>query len=413
MSNDKAIFISLIGKGRGRGIEGNKGYEKAYYFFDEINDTIYTSFFGSALYKVLLKQGYYVDKWLIFGTNQSNWSELLFVIDEKYHDEMSELYYKVYDEEEKGLSEELLNKWESVLQRAIPGIRLIIVDPRDYEVYINHMVKEIPDEQRNIVLDITHAFRHMPVVIAFSLMALKHLKQISDIMVYYGAFELKEDRYNDNEPTPVLKIDFINTLVSYAENLATFNNSGYFPPLLDTLGIQDSENTYFWLEMNRQPKSDLESISKKLKDKTLKDNYEASIAEYIKKEIDPLIGASLDKRMVERARFFFDKKQYLKALILLYEGLILAIGRKHGFGNSLDYKKREEVRKYISDNRYTIFEIKDHRETYFDLEYTRNAAAHGSISKGTQNYVEQEDQFQKLFRDGLKIYEYITGDKLT
>src|SRR5690606_16016800 len=174
-----------------------------------------------------------------------------------------------------------------------------------------------------------------------------------------------------------------------------------------------SENTYFWLEMNRQPKSDLESISKKLKDKTLKDNYEASIAEYIKKEIDPLIGASLDKRMVERARFFFDKKQYLKALILLYEGLILAIGRKHGFGNSLDYKKREEVRKYISDNRYTIFEIKDHRETYFDLEYTRNAAAHGSISKGTQNYVEQEDQFQKLFRDGLKIYEYITGDKLT
>ncbi len=413
MSNDKAIFISLIGKGRGRGIEGNKGYEKAYYFFDEINDTIYTSFFGSALYKVLLKQGYYVDKWLIFGTNQSNWSELLFVIDEKYHDEMSELYYKVYDEEEKGLSEELLNKWESALQRNIPGIRLIIVDPRDYEVYINHMIKEIPDEQRNIVLDITHAFRHMPVVIAFSLMALKHLKQISDIMVYYGAFELKEDRYNDNEPTPVLKIDFINTLVSYAENLATFNNSGYFPPLLDTLGIQDSENTYFWLEMNRQPKSDLESISKKLKDKTLKDNYEASIAEYIKKEIDPLIGASLDKRMVERARFFFDKKQYLKALILLYEGLILAIGRKHGFGNSLDYEKRQEVRKYISDNRYTIFDTKDHRETYFDLEYTRNAAAHGSRSKGTQNYVEQEDQFQKLFRDGLKIYEYITGDKLT
>lgn len=53
MSNDKAIFISLIGKGRGGGIEDSKGYEKAYYFFDEINDTICTSFFGSALFGIL------------------------------------------------------------------------------------------------------------------------------------------------------------------------------------------------------------------------------------------------------------------------------------------------------------------------------------------------------------------------
>ncbi len=412
MTNDKVIFISLIGKGRGRSIEGSKGYQKAHYFFDEIKDTIHTSFFGLALYEVLAKQGYCVDKWLIFGTSESNWSELLFVLDEEYHDDMLELYDKVYDEEEKGISEELLRKWEGALQRNIPGIRLIIVDPLDYEVYVDHMIKEIPNEQRKVVLDITHAFRHMPVVIAFSLMALKHLKQISDIMVYYGAFELKKDRFNDNEPTPVLKIDFINTLVSYAESLATFNNSGYFPPLLDTIGITGSENTYFWLEMNRQPKSDLENISKRLKDKTLEANHEADIAKYIKQEIDPLIGASLDRRMVERARFFFDKKQYLKALILLYEGLILAIGRKHGFGNSLDYEKRQQVRKYISDNRYTLFDTKDRRETYFDLEYTRNAAAHGSRSKGTQNYVEHEDQFQKLFMDGLGVYGYITGEKL-
>jgi len=63
------------------------------------------------------------------------------------------------------------------------------------------------------VVDITHAFRHMPVIIAFSIMMLKHIKNISDIMVYYGAYELK----GDEEYTPVLKIDFINTLVSYAE----------------------------------------------------------------------------------------------------------------------------------------------------------------------------------------------------
>lgn len=410
MSNSKIVFVSLIGKGRP--LKGSIGYQKTAYSFNEIRDTVHTSFFGSALYEVLNRQGYDIDKWLIFGTNESSWSELLELLDDEYHDEMTELYDKVYDEEKKSISEELLREWEEALERFIPGIRLIIVNPLEYEVYIDHMLKEIPDEPRKIVLDITHAFRHMPVIIAFSLMALKHIKQISDMVVYYGAFELKKDRLNDKEPTPVLRIDFINTLVSYAENLATFNHSGYFPPLLNTLRITDTEKTYFWLEMNRQPKSDLEKISKKLEEKTSESSHVAKIAEYIKQEIEPLIGATLDRRMVERARFFFAKKQYLKALILLYEGLILAIGRKNGFGSDLHYEEREKIRGYINNNYTVIFKTDEQWKTYNELKYTRNAAAHGSRSQGTQNYVEHEEQFQTLFRNALEIYKSVTGDKL-
>ena len=301
MSNNKTVLISLIGKGRA--IVGKKGYEKTGYYFDEIDSSIDTSFFGSALYKVLNKLDYDVDKWLIFGTVKSSWSELLYAIDEEYHYEYIEIYDKVYDEENKGISQELLLQWQKVIASHIPGVRFIIVDPLDYEVYINEMIKEIPDEERKIVLDITHAFRHMSVVIAFSLMTLKHIKNISDIMVYYGAFELK----GDSEFTPVLKIDFINTLVSYAENLATYKYSGYFSGLLELLGIQGTEKTYFWLEMNRQPRSYLEQINGSLKELALKDDYRSSIAQYIKDDLEPLIGASLDKRMIERGKFFFDK----------------------------------------------------------------------------------------------------------
>lgn len=184
---------------------------------------------------MLIGQGYDIDKWLIFGTSKSNWSELLYVVEEKYHDEMIELYDRIYNEENKEISKSLLSKWEEELQKHLSGIRLIVVDPLDFEIYMNKMMTEISNDNRDVVLDITHAFRHMPVVIAFSLMVLKHIKDISNIMVYYGAFELKINRFDQNEPTPILKIDFINTLVSYAENLAIFNNSGYFPYILENL----------------------------------------------------------------------------------------------------------------------------------------------------------------------------------
>jgi len=407
---NKTVLISLIGKGTE--IQGSKGYLKTKYYFDEIKDSIPTSFFGSALYEVLMKQGHDIEKWLIFGTSKSSWSELLYLVEEKYHDEIIELYDRVYNEENQDISKSLLYQWEKTLQNYIPGIRLILVSPLDYQIYIDHMINEISSEERNVVLDITHAFRHMPVVIAFSLMALKHIKNIANIKVYYGAFELKKNRFDNDETTPVLNIDFINTLDSYAENLAIFSNSGYFPNILDDLGITGMDKTYFWLEMNRQPRTDLELINSRLEEKMNANDHIAKISEYIKNEMEPLIGASLHRRMVERARFFFDKKQYLKSLILLYEGLIIAVGRKCGIVSGHDYERNQNIREYIRENKNTIFKGQDQIDAYYNLEYTRNAAVHGSRSRGTQNFVEQKDQFETLFKSCIEIYEYITGEKL-
>ena len=419
LKSKKAVLISMIGKGRS--IVGKKGYEKTNYYFEEIDKSIDTCFFGSALYKVLVNQGYEIDKWLIFGTEQSSWSELLNVIDEENHDELIDLYDRVYDEENMGISQELLSEWQDSLKEYMPGIRFITVDPLDYEVYINHMIKEIPDEERIVVFDITHAFRHMPVIIAFSLMMLKHIKRISDIKVYYGAFELKKDR---NDPTPVINIDFISTLVSYAENLATYKYSGYFPELLKLLDTPDMNKTYrayFWLEMNRQPKSDLSTIKSYLEKIESKDNYQSAIAKYVKKDLKSLIGASLDRRMIERGKFFFKKKQYLKALILLYEGIIIAIGREYKDQiiemnkkikniDPLDYDAREIIRdfiKLIKTKELYIFEKSGYRDTYELLEYTRNAAVHGSENDKVKKYLEKQGDFKILFRRGLELYESI------
>jgi len=404
------VLISLIGKGKQS--SGVRGYEKASYYFKYTGERIDTSLFGSAVYKTLLKQGCEVDKWLIFGTQNSNWSDVLFAVDAAHQDEFTELYCKVYDEENKGISDSTLDEWQVALCRRVPGIRLIKVDPLDYKVYINHMLQEMPDKNVDVVLDITHGFRHMPVIIAFSMMLLKYLKNITNISMYYGAFDMK-DHPRSKDPVPVLKIDFINELVAFTENIAVFNNSSYFVGLLDLLGIANTEQTYFRLDMNRQPRKQLQEINRKL-DMVVQDNdYRRWIALLLKSKLSPLLADYLDERMIERAKFFFDRKQYLKALILLYEGIILLVGRKYCGKSSLNYEDRNEFRNYIKAHKDEIFGSEEKRETFEQLEYTRNAAVHGSDTKGVQQYVEQLNDFKALFEQGLSLYEDISGERLS
>ncbi|MCM8901259.1 TIGR02221 family CRISPR-associated protein [Caldicoprobacter algeriensis] len=407
-TQENVVLISLIGKGK---IEEN-GYRKAGYYFKETDEVVHTSFFGAALYKVLKKLGYKINQWLIFGTRHSNWSELISALEMNGEnageaDSLIEWYLKVYEEEQKGISDDILYRWEALLSNKIPGVRLLTVDPLDYEIYINTLLKEFTDERCRVVLDITHAYRHMPVIIAFSMMVLKYVKNISGVTVYYGALDM--GKFVDDIPAdsvPVLKIDLIAELVSMAESLATFNNSGYFVDLLSLLGIEGTERTYFWLEMNRQPRSQLVQITKELQSLSGGNDYKASIAGYLNKQLKPLLSPTLDGRMVERAKLFFSKKQYLKAIILLYEGIIIGIGRKYGFGDYLHYDAREGIRKFIKDNDYSLF-TDTQKEIYYKLEYTRNAAVHGSQARGTQDTVEQLNTFEQLFKEALKLYEDI------
>ncbi|HLS54331.1 MAG TPA: hypothetical protein VK031_10170, partial [Tissierellaceae bacterium] len=89
-------------------------------------------------------------------------------------------------------------------------------------------------------------------------------------------------------------------------------------------------------------------------------------------------------------------------------GLILTISRKYNieYGQTLDGYK--VIRKYIKDNKQKIFKDQNQIDSYFDLVHTRNSAVHGSVGRGTQNYLEQQEHFEELFKNGINIYEYIT-----
>jgi len=194
----KNILLSLIGIGKG---QNGKGYIKTKYKFE--NGQIYeTAFFGSALYRYISTEKN-IDKWFIFGTNKSSWSEIIDTVEEN-QDILEELYIKVRDEEKNGISENTLKEWQEKLSKFIPGIELILTDPLDYKFYVEFLIKNLPDDDLFMILDITYGYRFMPFILSFSLMYIKNFKKIADLDIYYGAFEMKK------EVTPVIKIDFIN-----------------------------------------------------------------------------------------------------------------------------------------------------------------------------------------------------------
>lgn len=412
----KTILISLLGKGSIKNNNEGNGYIKVTYSFDDGRFKHNTAFFGSALYLYLKNKGHDIERWLIFGTETSMWSEIIEAVEKKRQEKYEEIYCIVNEEEKKGISSDTLLKWQNCLCESVPGTNLIKVDAMDYKIYINKLLEIIPeDEEYTIVFDMTHAFRHMSVLMSFSLMYLKYFKKIKDIEVYYGALDMSPQ--NDPEKK-ALKIDFINELFALSTSYDIFNNSGYFPSILDKLSIPGTQSTYFKIEMNRNLKDELKEIIQKLDSLDNCDKYIRETATKIKEPIKAMYELKyLDEKMAERAKFFFEKKQYLKSLILIFEALKIVAARKLGIRDYDSHAARDEAKekiKYeISNSNINPVIITEPwmGKVFNSLEYTRNSAAHGSSAKCVQEYVEIYEDFNKLFKDSLNMYEKIRNSK--
>lgn len=390
------IIISLIGVGRKVDNKDKyEGYVRTKYKFKD-GFEFETAVFGSALYHYLQNKTK-IDRWYILGSEKSAWSELLFALPQNLHNSLEEIWCSVKDAEIDGINHDLLKEWENILSQTIKGLNLILINPLDYRAFVNFLIEKLPDnEDINIILDITHGYRFMPLILSFGLMYVKNFKKINSIKLYYGALDMKQEEY-----APVLEIDFINELFQLATSFELYKNSGYFVEILNNLGIENTENIYFQIELNHRPMKRLKEIIKKLQE--IGENHRKICAQNLIEEFKPIIYKEyLEERMRERAKYFFEKKQYLKSLILLYEALCIVILKKSGIKEIDKIKNRrqkvkEVLNKVLNKEQIEIFEA---------LDETRNGAVHGNI-KEAQLYIENFDKFSELFQKSIKLFEEI------
>jgi len=154
--------------------------------------------------------------------------------------------------------------------------------------------------------------------------------------------------------------------------------------------------------MNWRPQKELRDIITKLDN--IKEEYKVVCAKNIKKELQPLLEKELlEDRMVERAKYFFEKNQYLKSLILIYEAITICMLKRSGVSNIHEISNRKD---FIRDKIPQILKEEWMQNTFKTLEGVRNSAVHGNIRDNSiYQHIKDKEKFSELFKSSLILYE--------
>jgi len=250
----RTVLVSFLGKGIRATEEqprSHLGYRTARYDFTHLGGSVEESaMFGLALLRHLRTQNQKPNVWLVLGSPQSSWDALIEAVDIEALDsqQMETLNALLQQVEEavkreeahpssKGggsLTETLLQEWARTLTMHLypTQVRCSLIGwsyNRAEQELLWKILNEQTKEQDRLILDITHGFRHQPMLTAFVVMLLNRLKRLSAVEFYYGALDMTPkapSHTTQNAPTPVLKIDFVNDLIQATEALATYQETG-------------------------------------------------------------------------------------------------------------------------------------------------------------------------------------------
>ncbi|AEF84098.1 putative crispr-associated protein, family [Treponema primitia ZAS-2] len=163
-------LISFVGTGAFKKDGGKEGYSEASYQFP--NGTTYTT---NIFLEALLKSGYRsIKKVILLGTRTSSWDVLLADIrSDSSSPDYGSLWSKIIDEcESAGISDESAALLEEALSKklCLPvaiKVHTPVIDaetiPEIFPIY-NTLVSELAPET-DILLDITHSFRSLPILV--------------------------------------------------------------------------------------------------------------------------------------------------------------------------------------------------------------------------------------------------------
>jgi len=403
----KGLLVSMIGRGN---------YRKTRYKFEDGTE-IEKFLFGSALYSYLLTKGYNLDL-LFVGTVNSGWGELIDLTqdieDQNLKKKIEEAFGKISGKD-KTVEEDELKEWISALSEALGNnINCILLNdpPQPEEISQKLLSLFGENDYSKVILDITHGYRFIPYAVSLGILLMKSLKDF-ELEIYYGFLEFQ----NEDGTRPVLRLNHLEELVKLSQALGILENTGDFRPYYKLVSDnQEAQQIYFRIETNAQIG---DGKIRELINTPVNSEYVKPIHEKVKsKYLEPLRADRTEDRLKNRARFFFERGQYLKAVLLLHEALILLVGRLKGMigSSGLEYREREDARRYLDQLNYSEWKV---------LKYLRNACAHGTQPQSqdrsnpdaeaiaeARDAWENEEKFKEVMERSFEFYEKIKNGEI-
>lgn len=356
-----STLISLLGK-------AVKGYRTANYVFDD--HTVRTEpFFGMALLGHAKP-----DRLILAGTTGSMW-DVFFDHQQTDDDATLALIDAVANQT---VSAEILAVHEQRLTQklGLPVQCLLISYARNEAeqtaILTDLAAKLQPGEK--IIIDVTHAFRHLPML---ALVAARYLARVRGVQVqevYYGALEMTQQMDDKTqERTPVLRLSAMLHMLDWVEALAVYENSGnygVFAPLLQQDGMQaDRANllaqaAYFERNSNPvQAKQNLSGAHAYVRE------HQGPMGNLFRDTLTEHIGwfrqgsrADWELALADR---YMQREDYLRTITYLCEAYISRATEKFG-GNVNQFEDRD-----------LAFKEADKNQDVWLLKHLRNAMTHG------------------------------------
>jgi cell division protein DivIC len=197
----RTVLVSFLGKGIRATEEqprSHLGYRTAQYDFTHLGGSVEESaMFGLALLRHLRTQNQKPNVWLILGSPQSSWDALIEAVDIEALDSqqmetLNALFQRVGEAVKReeahpsskgsgSLTETLLQEWARTLTMHLhpTQVRCFLSGwsyNRAEQEQLWKILSEQTEEQDRLILDITHGFRHQPMLTAFIVTLLNRLK---------------------------------------------------------------------------------------------------------------------------------------------------------------------------------------------------------------------------------------------
>jgi len=378
MAHALLTFLGRMPKDQG-------GYRKTRYQFEDGLETEPTAFFGWPLQRRLRP-----DRLVILGTAGSMWDHLFegdFAFGAEQEDARLALQEAV---DQKAVTPAHLQPLAPLLATRlgceivldlIPYCRDEVEQARLLAIMANHV-----GEGDDVDLDVTHGFRHLPMVALLSALQLQIMRRAKVTGIWYGSYD------PDTQEAPVYDLSGLLHIAAWVQALHTYDKDGdygVFAPLLGPAGEQLAKAAFFERTCNAVKAREALTGWASREDRVPAHDPAAV-----------LFGGALQERVswhrikdrasreAALARQYLARGDYLRAAIYGQESLVTA-AVEEAKGNPNDYADREGAREQLRENR-----------AFRSLAELRNAMAHGVLAP-TQRWAMKTIGDPRKLRDEL------------
>ncbi|NLN93355.1 MAG: TIGR02221 family CRISPR-associated protein [Candidatus Hydrogenedens sp.] len=414
----RKVLVSILGRGREE--KDGTGYSRAKYCFEDGYEQEST-FFTHSLWKWLKNDLREPDALVLLGTTGSMWDALWEVLPDAVK------------------ASEEVSSWKTSLHEICVGEQTTMKDldvrkePFSFLPFASYLKMDIIPDCRNsediksfcrillshlepgdeVILDVTHGYRHLPVLASFLVTSLRWLLNVTVHDVFYGAWEMKKASPDGIPSVPVVNLGYAATLFEQGAAYATFEITGRYGALAQFFPKQNEKIllTDYYENIGQihaaQPHAQKLYQNFSQMEETIDDAWLTAAARKLTQEWKWSHSIELHQRMLALAENLFRRDEFYKSIIMLQEAFYLYTQKKV-YGAYQAGKTEEETKQIKAKTKvWTIkYLTKAERQQLNQLRWLRNGLAHSqqSPNRSIQRIMENRSQMISFLKG---IFELI------